>query len=113
MKREGKKSHFLMILMAGSAMVLTGCEHPNGQANNTGTGALMGAGVGTAVGIGAGGGRGAAMGGLLGAVAGGLIGGQMDRNQADRLRTEAPATYERVAEGRSLTVSDVQALVKA
>ena len=113
MKRIVKKSHFLGIIMAGSAVVLTGCEHPSGQANNTGTGALMGAGVGTAVGAGAGGGRGAVMGGLLGAVAGGLVGGQMDRNQADRLRREAPATYERVAEGRSLTVSDVQALVKA
>ena len=114
-----KRFHALLVAIAGSAVVLTGCEHPSGMPNNTGTGALIGGGFGAAAGSMMGGGRGRSsgtgmlMGGMLGAMTGSIIGSQMDRDQAMRLRSQAPATYQRVAQGRSLSVTDVQALVRA
>jgi surface antigen len=113
----GMKIHALMVVMAGAAVVLTGCEYPSGQPNNTATGALIGGGFGAAAGsMGRGGrssGPGMMMGGMMGAMTGSMIGSQMDRNQAMRLQAQAPVTYERVAQGRPLTVSDVQALSRA
>jgi hypothetical protein len=109
------------LAMATSAMVLTGCVHPNGEANNTATGALVGAGSGAAFGaaLGAigGGGRGAAAGALLGgafgAITGTIIGNQIDQEQAAELQEEYPATYARIQQNQPLTVADVEALAHA
>ena len=97
-------------------MVLTGCVYPNGQANNTGTGALIGAGSGAALGAALGGrnaAAGAVIGGVFGAITGSIIGNQIDRDQAAQLQAEAPVTYVRVQQNQSLTSSDVEALVRA
>ena len=110
------KPDFFIFALAVSALALTGCEYPNGEPNNTGTGALAGGGVGAASGAVIGGrnaGEGAVIGGAVGAVAGGLIGNSMDREQQARLREQAPQTYTRVDQGQSLSVADVKALAKA
>jgi outer membrane lipoprotein SlyB len=102
--------------MAASAAVLTGCAYPNGEPNNTGTGALVGGGIGAASGAVLGGrnaGVGALIGGAFGAIAGSIIGYQMDQAQAARLREQAPVTYVHVEQRQPLTVADVEALVKA
>ena len=101
---------------AMSAVLLTGCQYPNGEPNNTGTGALVGGGLGAATGAILGGrnaGAGALIGGAIGAVAGGLIGNSMDQEQRERLRAEAPQTYIRVDQGQPLSTADIKALVKA
>jgi hypothetical protein len=95
------KFQMATLALATSAIVLTGCVHPNGEANNTANGALIGAGSGAAFGaaLGAigGGGRGAAAGALLGgafgAITGTIIGNQIDQEQAAELQEEYPATY--------------------
>lgn len=102
--------------VAVSAVVLTGCQYQDGETNHTGTGALIGAGAGAALGAVLGGrnaGAGALIGGAFGALTGTLIGSQMDREQRERLRDEAPDTYARVEQGRALTTSDVKALTRA
>lgn len=112
----------LTVVAAMSALLAaTGCVHPNGEPNNTASGALIGAGGGAAFGaaLGAigGGGRGAAAGALLGgafgAITGTLIGNQMDQDQEAQLRAQAPVTYVHVQQNQPLTVADVQALVGA
>jgi hypothetical protein len=113
--------HTVTIAMATSALLLTGCTHPNGTANNTANGALIGAGSGAAFGaaLGAigGGGRGAAagaiLGGGLGAITGTIIGSQIDQQQKEELQEEYPATYAHVQQNQPLTVSDVEALAHA
>lgn len=115
------KLHKTTIVMAMSAVLVTGCVHPNGEANNTATGALIGAGggavFGAALGALGGGGRGAAAGALLGgafgAIGGTIIGSQMDQQQEEELRAEAPDTYVRVQQNQPLTVNDVEALAGA
>ncbi len=99
-----KQIHALTLAMAVSAVVLTGCQYPNGQPNNTGTGALIGAGSGAAAG--------AVLDGHN-AITGSIIGNQMDQAQAAQLRAQAPVTYVRVQQNQPLTVADVQALVRA
>ena len=96
--------------------LLAGCTYPNGQPNNTGTGALIGGAGGAAIGAIAdrrNPGVGALIGGAVGAVTGGLIGNSMDEQQRERLRAQAPETYTRVQEGQPLTLADVKALAKA
>ncbi|HUE36897.1 MAG TPA: glycine zipper domain-containing protein, partial [Candidatus Acidoferrum sp.] len=115
------KVHRLTITMATAAVLVTGCVHPNGEANNTATGALVGAGGGAAFGaaLGAvgGGGRGAAagalIGGAIGAITGTLIGHQIDQEQAAELREQYPVTYAHVEQQQPLTVADVEALTQA
>jgi hypothetical protein len=115
------KFQTLTMAMAASAVVLTGCVHPNGEPNNTANGALIGAGSGAAFGaaLGAigGGGRGAAagaiLGGAFGAITGTIIGNQIDQQQAADLREQAPDTYGRVQQGQPLSIPDVEALVRA
>lgn len=111
------KLRILTIATAASTLVLTGCEHPNGRSNNTGTGALVGAGGGAALGAtmtrGSNPAAGALFGGLFGAVTGSIIGNQVDQAQEAQLRAQAPVTYVRVQQGQSLTVSDIQALLHA
>lgn len=110
------KIHTLTLAIAASAVLLTGCQYPNGEPNNTGTGALIGAGSGAALGAVLGGrnaAAGAVIGGVFGAITGSIIGNQMDRAQAEQLREEAPVTYVHVQQNQPLTVADVQALVNA
>jgi uncharacterized protein YcfJ len=111
-----KKVRVLTLAVAASAVVLTGCTYPNGEPNNTGTGALIGAGSGAALGAVLGGrnaGAGALIGGAFGALTGALIGNSIDRAQAEQLQSEAPVTYVHVQQNQPLTVADVEALVRA
>ncbi|MGO8765685.1 MAG: YXWGXW repeat-containing protein [Limisphaerales bacterium] len=111
-----KKLYVLTVAAAVSSVVLTGCQYPNGEQNNTGTGALVGGGVGAAAGAALGGRNalgGALLGGALGAITGSLIGNSMDQQQAERLQAQAPTTYVRVQQGQPLATADVKALAKA
>ena len=111
------KLHTLFFTMAASAVVLTGCQNPDGTQNNTGSGALIGGVIGAIAGSAIGGphhgGEGALIGAAAGAVGGGLIGNSMDQEQNARLRAQAPRTYEKVDQGQPLSVADVKALAKA
>lgn len=111
------KTHPLILVLAGSAVLLTGCQNPDGTQNNTGSGALIGgvfgAIAGSAIGGPRNGGAGALIGAAAGAVGGGLIGNSMDQEQNARLRAQAPQTYVKVDQGQPLAVADVKALAKA
>jgi uncharacterized protein YcfJ len=111
------KLRILTLATALSAAVLTGCQYPNGEPNNTGTGALIGAGAGALMGAAIGGprngGAGALIGAAAGAITGGVIGNAMDQQQAAELQAQAPETYTRVEQGQPLTISDVKALAEA
>ena len=110
------KPDAFIFTLAVAAFGLAGCQYPNGEPNNTGTGALAGGGIGAASGAAIGGrnaGEGALIGGAIGAVAGGLIGNSMDQRQREYLQTQAPQTYARVDQGQLLSVADVKALAKA
>src|ERR1700690_3490101 len=102
---------------AVSTVVLTGCQYPNGQPNNTASGALIGGAVGAVAGAAIGGprngGAGALIGAAAGALTGGAIGNSMDQEQAAELRAQAPQTYVRVQQGQPLSLSDVKALTAA
>ena len=107
-----------LVLTASTLVVLvTGCQYPNGEPNNTGTGALVGGGIGAASGAVIAGPRnagvGALIGGAIGAIAGGAVGSQMDEEQRERLRHQAPETYTRVEQGEPLAIADVKALAQA
>lgn len=111
-----KKLPVLTLAVAASAVVLTGCEYPNGQPNNTGTGALVGAGTGAFLGAAMGGrnpGAGALIGGAFGALAGTMVGNSIDREQAEQLRNQAPVTYVHVQQNQPLTIDDIKALTHA
>lgn len=111
-----KKIQALTIAVAASAVILTGCTYPNGEPNNTGTGALIGAGSGAALGAVLGGrnaAAGALIGGVFGALTGSIIGNSIDRDQEAELRSEAPVTYVHVQQNQPLTVADIKALVRA
>jgi len=113
---KSHKLHALAFAVAASAVVLTGCQYPNGEPNNTGSGVLGGAAIGAASGAMIGGrnaGAGALIGGAIGAITGGLIGNSMDQEQREYLRTQAPQTYVRVEQNQPLAVADVKALAQA
>lgn len=107
----------LTLILGVSTVVLTGCQYPNGEPNNTGTGALIGAGAGALMGAAIGGprngGAGALIGAAAGAITGGLIGNSIDQEQAAELRAQAPQTYVRVQQGQPLSLSDIKALAQA
>jgi outer membrane lipoprotein SlyB len=110
------KLNIVIFAAAASAVVLTGCQYPNGEQNNTGGGALIGGAIGAASGAVIGGrnaGAGALIGGAIGAITGGLIGNSMDEQQREQLRTQAPQTYVNVQQGQPLGTADVKALAKA
>jgi outer membrane lipoprotein SlyB len=111
------KLRILTLATVVSALLLTGCQYPNGEPNNTGTGALIGAGAGALMGAAIGGprngGAGALIGAAAGALAGGAIGNSMDQEQAAELRAQAPQTYVRVQQGQPLSISDIKALAEA
>lgn len=114
MKTKLKVSIFAV---ATSAVLLTGCVDPNGQQNNTGTGALIGGALGAITGAAIGGprhgGEGALIGAAAGLVAGGAIGNSMDQQQQAELRAQSPQTYVRVVQGQALGIADVKAMAKA
>lgn len=111
------KPKALVLAMATAAVVLTGCQNPDGTPNNTASGALIGGALGAITGAAIGGprngGAGALIGAAAGAVGGGLIGNSMDQEQDARLRAEAPQTYVRVQQNQPLAVADVKALAQA
>jgi uncharacterized protein YcfJ len=111
------KTYQFILTAAGLAVLLTGCQNPDGSQNNTGSGALIGgvfgALTGAAIGGSRHGGQDALIGAAAGALAGGLIGNSADREQEARLRAQAPQTYERVNQGSPLSLADVKALAKA
>lgn len=106
-----------ILTAATSAVMLTGCQYPNGDPNYTGTGALTGGALGAATGAVLGGprnaGAGALIGGAIGALTGGIIGSGMDEEQRQRLRAQAPQTYVRVDQGQPLSLADIKALAQA
>lgn len=107
----------LLFLTAGTAVMLTGCQYPNGDPNYTGSGALVGGGAGAVTGAAIAGGHnageGALIGGALGAIAGGIIGSGMDAQQRERLQQQAPQTYARVDQGQPLQLADIKAMARA
>jgi outer membrane lipoprotein SlyB len=111
------KRHALILTVASLAVLLTGCQNPDGTQNNTGSGALIGGAMGAVTGAAIGGRRNgaedAALGMAAGAVAGGLMGLAVDRDQEARLKAQAPQTYVRVDQGQPLSVADVKALARA
>ena len=111
------KLNILIFAAAASAVVLTGCVDPNGQQNNTGTGALIGGALGAITGAAIGGprhgGEGALIGAAAGLIAGGAVGNSMDQQQQAQLRAQAPQSYVRVVQGQPLSTADVKALAKA
>ncbi len=108
---------FSLLMAGGLAVLLTGCQNPDGTQNNTGSGALiggiMGAITGSAIGGRSHGGPDALIGAAAGALAGGIIGNSMDQEQNARLRAQAPQTYARVDQGQPLSLADVKSLAKA
>jgi len=111
------KRHPLIVALAAAAVLVTGCETPEGTPDNTGTGALVGGAVGAATGAAIGGphnsGEGALIGAAAGVIAGGLIGHQMDQEQQARLRAQAPQTYARVEQHQPLGLADIKAMARA
>jgi outer membrane lipoprotein SlyB len=111
------KINSLVFTLATSAVILTGCQNPDGTQNNTAGGALIGGAIGAVTGAAIGGprngGAGALIGAAAGAVGGLLIGNSMDQEQNARLRAQAPQTYVKVDQGQPLSVADVKALAKA
>ena len=111
------KKHSFILTVAGAAMLLTGCQNPDGSQNNTGSGALIGGVFGALTGAAIGGrnhgGQDALIGAAAGALAGGLIGNSADREREARLKAQSPQTYERVSQGSPLSLADVKALAKA
>ena len=66
------KKQLLISTLAGMAVLLSGCVSPDGSADNTGTGALIGAGTGAFMGAIAGGPEHGGGGALIGAAAGAI-----------------------------------------
>jgi outer membrane lipoprotein SlyB len=111
MKRVG---YLLAIAVVGIS--LTGCMTPQGQIDNTASGALAGGATGAIIGSMAHHpGTGALVGGAVGALAGGAIGHSVDQAQeAQQMRAQQPQqVVHRVEQGPPLTVVDIKALVKA
>jgi hypothetical protein len=105
-----------VVTCLAAALLITGCENPNGTVNRTGTGALIGAGSGAAIGAVVGGrnaGAGALIGGALGAATGAIVGNVMDQNEAARLQAQAPQTYARIEQSQPLYPQDIKAMVAA
>jgi hypothetical protein len=96
--------------------LLAGCTYPNGQANNTGTGALIGGASGAAIGAVAdrrAPGVGALIGGAAGAITGGLIGNSMDQQAAAQRVAQPPPAVVVAPQGQPLSIADIKAMAKA
>jgi len=112
------KTNIVGIVMLGATLVLSGCYTPEGRPDNTATGALAGGAIGAGTGaiIGSAShnaGAGALIGGAIGALTGGIIGNSMDQQQRERIREQAPETWQRVEQGQPLGIADIKALAKA
>lgn len=104
-----------MVFGVCMTFALAGCVSPNGQVDNTASGALIGGASGAIIGsaVARHPGVGAAIGGATGVIVGGLIGHSLDQAQQARLQTSAPQTWQRVQQGQPLGVEDVKALSRA
>jgi uncharacterized protein YcfJ len=112
------KINSLVITGMAAVTVFTGCVAPDGSPDRTGSGALtggaIGAGTGALIGSTSGhAGEGALIGAAVGLISGGLIGHSMDQEEQARLRTQAPATYQRVEQGQPLSLADIKALARS
>ena len=107
----------ISIGMVVIALVLAGCETPEGRPDRAATGALTGAAIGAGSGAIIGGshhaGEGALIGGAIGAVTGGVIGHEIDRAARERVQEQSPQTLQRFDQGQPLGLIDVKALTKA
>jgi outer membrane lipoprotein SlyB len=112
-----KTTNTIILSLAGVAVLLTGCQNPDGTQNNTGSGALIGGAFGALTGAAIGGRRNGGLDALIGAgagaLAGGLVGNSMDREQEARLKAEAPQTYVKVDQGQPLAIPDIKAMATA
>jgi hypothetical protein len=109
MKRCG---YLAVVAVAG--LSIAGCYYPQGQPDNTASGALAGGATGAIIGsMGRHPGPGALVGGVVGALIGGIVGHGMDQAQEARLRAQAPQTMQRIEQGQPLAVADVESLAKA
>ena len=91
-----------------------GCMSPQGRPDYTSSGALAGGVTGAIIGSQAGRhGEAALAGAAIGALAGGLIGHSMDQAQEQRLRAQAPQTWQHIEKGQPLVLADVKALARA
>ncbi len=94
-------------------MSVSGCMTPQGQPDNTASGALVGATTGAIIGSTARHpGAGALIGAAVGAVAGGAIGHGIDQAQ-EAQRAQAAQARQQARHGPPLTVADIKSLAKA
>ena len=108
------KTHRANLVVIG-ILSLAGCVSPQGQPDNTATGALVGGATGAIIGSAVARHPGvvAVVGAAAGVIAGGLIGHSIDQAQQARLQAEAPQTWQRVEQGQPLGIEDVKALAQA
>ena len=105
----------LSAIGCGVVLSLAGCVSPQGQPDNTASGALFGGATGAIIGsaVARNPGAGAAVGAATGVIAGGLLGHTIDQAQEARLQASTPQTWQRLEQGQPLGVEDVKALAKA
>lgn len=98
--RPMKIMRTIALAVAAIQLVATsGCVNPDGTANNTGTGALIGGTVGALSGALLGGrhaGEAAFIGGAFGALTGAIVGSAIDQQQREYLRAYYPQTYQTI-----------------
>ncbi|MCF6273352.1 MAG: OmpA family protein [Rhodobacteraceae bacterium] len=99
-----------IVVVAG--LGLSACVAPDGNRNNTGTGALAGAGIGATIGaIATGGdGSGAVIGGIIGGVLGTVIGDNLDKQEAALRRDLGGSGVSIVNTGSQLIVTLPEAI---
>lgn len=117
-KVKMKRHSFGSAVVAAGLVLAVGCYTPEGRPDRTASGALAGGAIGAGTGaiIGSAShhaGEGALIGGAIGALTGGIIGNSMDQAQRERVREQAPETWQRVQQGQPLGVADIKALAKA
>jgi len=108
------KSIFVKCVAAVAvAGLLSGCVSPNGEADSTGTGALVGAASGAFIGAAAdrNHGAGALIGAAAGMIAGGLIGHSVDQQREYEKQQYAQRTYAPV--GNPPSLADIKAMSRA
>ena len=118
------KMPYLVLTVASSAVLLTGCENPDGSQNNTASGALIGGGFGALTGAAIGGnrhgGEDALLGAAAGAIAGGLIGNAADQQRDAQIRSQPPQSYTTTTttttttiQAQPMSLADVKALARS
>lgn len=100
------------IVLAG--LLVGGCMTPQGQPDNTATGALAGGAVGAIIGSTTRNpGAGAAVGAAVGAVAGGAIGHSIDQAQDAQQAQATAQSQQQAQQTQPLTIEDIKAMVRA